>query len=102
MLNAALLGHKERSAGMLICWPGSQATAGVIGDKPGDEHLIMLLDPLDMALTVPPNPEDRLPTARFLRELAHSATLMADRIDPEGTARPRWEAAPDDSDSASS
>lgn len=101
MLDAAIRGRNNGLSGMLICWPGSQATTGVIGDQPGDEHLVLLLDPLEMALTVSPDPDDRLPTARFLRELAHSATLMADRIDPDGQARPRWEASPDESDGAS-
>ncbi|HEX5404638.1 MAG TPA: hypothetical protein VFX16_20305 [Pseudonocardiaceae bacterium] len=78
------------SPGMLICWPGPDATAGVFGDQPGDEHLIMLLDPLALALTTPPQPTDRPAMARFLRELAHSATLMADRVDPTGQFQPSW------------
>lgn len=78
---------------MVIVLPGSRATAGVIGDQPGDEHLMMLMDPFTMALTLPDKRQDWVSTARFFRELAHSATLMADRIDPMGLGRPTWDAA---------
>jgi hypothetical protein len=87
MINAADIG----SPGMLICWPGPDAMAGVFGDEPGQEHLMMLLDPLALALTTPPRPADRPLMARFLRELAHSATLMADRVDPDGHYQPSWD-----------
>jgi hypothetical protein len=70
------------SPGLLTCWPGDEAMAGVIGDEPGQEHLMMLLDPLVFALVTPPGEEGPQKMGQFLRELAHSATLMADRIDP--------------------
>lgn len=78
------------SSGMVIVLPGPQATAGVFGDELGDEHLMMLMDPFTLALTLPDKQQDWVPMARFLRELAHSATLMADRIDPGGLGQPAW------------
>jgi hypothetical protein len=70
------------SPGLLTCWPGDKAMAGVIGEEPGSEHLMMLLDPLIFALVTPPGENGSAKMGQFLRELAHSATLMADRIDP--------------------
>ena len=81
---------KGGSPGTLICWPGTQATAGLLGVELEDAHLMMLLDPLAMALTLPPQQADWPPMARFLRELADSATLLADHIDPDGRMQPRW------------
>ena len=78
------------SPGMVVVLPGSQATAGVFGEKPGDEHLAMMMDPFNLFLTLPDNRQDWVDTARFLRELAHSSTLLADRIDPEGVGQPTW------------
>ncbi len=75
------------SGGMVICWPGPKATAGVIfGNQPGDEHLMMVLDPLNLALTTPPERGDWPAMTRFLRELARSAIQMANRIVAIGQA----------------
>lgn len=81
---------KGGSPGTLICWPGAEATAGLLGVELEDAHLMMLLDPLAMALTLPPEQAGWPPMARFLRELADSATLLADQIDPDGRMQPRW------------
>jgi hypothetical protein len=77
-------------SGMVTVLPGTHATAGVFGDDPGDEHLVMLLDPFTLALTLPTNRDAWVHTARFLRELAHSAGLLADRIDPDAVGQPSW------------
>ena len=76
--------------GMLICWPGPLAMAAVIGvgpeHAPDDAHLVLRMDPLDLMLTPSPQPHGLMTMARFLRELAQSATEMADRIDPDKLA----------------
>ncbi|HEX4725907.1 MAG TPA: hypothetical protein VH333_25565 [Pseudonocardiaceae bacterium] len=80
--------------GMMVCWPGPQATAGVMfGQQPGDEHLVMLLDPVNVALTASPQAGEHATMTRFLRELARSALQMANRLAatdttpaPEGAA----------------
>lgn len=78
------------ASGMVTVLPGALATAGVFGDNPGDEHLVMLMDPFTLALTLPTKASQWVHTARFLRELAHSATLLADRIDPDALGKPTW------------
>jgi len=75
----------EAGTGMLICWPGPLATACVIGvgrgRTPDDAHLVLRMDPVDLMLTPSPQPHGVMTMARFLRELAQSATEMADWID---------------------
>lgn len=75
---------------MLICWPGPLATTTVIGVGPGrpaeDAHLVMRLDPVDLMLTASPQQHGVMTMARLLRELALSATEMADWIDPTRSA----------------
>ncbi|MBO0883608.1 MAG: hypothetical protein J2P17_25390, partial [Mycobacterium sp.] len=43
------------SSGVLTCWPGPRATAGLIGVDLADVHLMLLLDPVTIALTLPPD-----------------------------------------------
>ncbi|HEX5116450.1 MAG TPA: hypothetical protein VFW65_14740 [Pseudonocardiaceae bacterium] len=88
------------SPGTLFCWPGARATAGVIGVDLVDVHLMLLLDPLMMAVTMPPNEAEWPAMARFLRELADSADLIADRIDPAGLMQPSWIDSPADGSEA--
>lgn len=74
--------------GMLVSWPGTRAMADVVGiepgSHPGDEHLVMLLDPLNLSLTPSPQPDGRTTMVRFLRELVDAATRMADHLDASG------------------
>lgn len=80
----------EQWPSLVVVMPGSEATAGAFGDEPGTEHLVLLADPFNLALTLPSDPVKWVSTARFLRELAHSAALMADRIDPDGLGQATW------------
>jgi hypothetical protein len=74
--------------GMLLSWPGTRAAVDVVGIEPdslpGDEHLVMLLDPLNLSLTPSPQPDGRSTMVRFLRELVDAATRMADHLDASG------------------
>lgn len=90
MANMTVAPGETGSPGTLICWPGPRAMAGLIGVDLADVHLMLLLDPLTMALTLPPDKADWPTMARFLRELADAADLMADRIDPAGLMQPTW------------
>lgn len=75
---------------MLVSWPGTRAVVDAVGIEPDsgpdDEHLVMLLDPLNFSLTPSPQPDGRTTMTRFLRELADAATRMADHIDASGVS----------------
>lgn len=64
------------------CWPGPRAAAGVQEAPAGDPVLAVFIDPVSLVLAVPPFPDGRVVMARFLRELARSATQMAAELDP--------------------
>lgn len=66
------------------CWPGPRAAAGVQTTPSGEYLLSLLLDPMNLVVTVPPFPRASVSTARFLRELARSALRVAGEIDPLG------------------
>lgn len=64
------------------CWAGPDATVGVHQVHGGEKMLGIFLDPANIVLTVSPVPDGRVRTARFLRELARSASRMASDLDP--------------------
>lgn len=54
---------------------------------PGIHALILYLDPVNVAVQVPPFPEGPTVVARFCRQLAREATRFADLLDP---GAPGW------------
>jgi len=62
------------------CWPGARAGASAVEVAPGRLALSVYLDPMDVVLHVPPFPGGEAYLARFLRELARSATGLADQL----------------------
>jgi hypothetical protein len=90
MANLTFAPSTAGTPGVLTCWPGPRPTAGLIGVDLADVHLMLLLDPVTIALTLPPDTADWPAMARLLREMADAADLMADRIDPAGLMQPSW------------
>jgi hypothetical protein len=70
------------------CWPGPRAAAGVQEAPGGDPVLAVFIDPVSLVLVIPPFPDGRLVMARFLRELARSASQMAAELDLPADRRP--------------
>jgi hypothetical protein len=55
------------------------------------EHLpalVLYLDPVNMAIQLPPDPGGDLLLAKFCRELAREAAKLAAEIDPDGEPAP--------------
>jgi hypothetical protein len=68
----------------VTCWPGRDAAAGLMGVAEHAPALVMHLDPVDLAIQVPPFPGGDVVLAEFCRELAREATRLAAEIDPDG------------------
>ncbi|GDY33000.1 hypothetical protein [Gandjariella thermophila] len=66
----------------VTCSPGHNAEAGMVQVAPGIHALILYLDPVNVAVQVPPFPEGPKVLARFCRQLAREATRFADLLDP--------------------
>jgi hypothetical protein len=64
------------------CSPGRDATAGLVRVTPEFPALILYLDPVNMAIQLPPFPGGAQVLARFCRELSREAARVADEVDP--------------------
>lgn len=62
-------------------WPGARAATSVVEVAPGTLGLSIYLDPIDWVLNIPPFPGGEQYMVRFLRQLAHTAGELADRLD---------------------
>ncbi|RSM64872.1 hypothetical protein DMH04_50565 [Kibdelosporangium aridum] len=65
----------------VTCSPGKQATAGMVLVTPELPALILYLDPVNLAIQLPPFPDGSLVLARFCRELSREAARLADVLD---------------------
>lgn len=65
-------------------WPGARAGASAVEVSPGRLAFMVHLDPMDILLHVPPFPGGENYMARFLREVARSASGMADQLAAAG------------------
>jgi hypothetical protein len=83
----------------VTCTPGKDAAVAfmlVTGHLPA---LVMYLDPVNLAIQLPPFPGGGLLLAKFCRELAREAAKLAAEIDPDheaavGVARHRLQERP--------
>jgi hypothetical protein len=67
----------------VTCSPGRDAAAAFMRVTPQLPALVLYLDPVNMAIQLPPFPGgDRL-LAKFCRELAREAAKLAAEIDPD-------------------
>ncbi len=66
----------------VTCSPGQDAAAGFIRITENLPALVIYLDPVNVAIQLPPFPGGDLVLARFCRELAREATKLADAVDP--------------------
>jgi hypothetical protein len=67
----------------VTCTPGKDAAAGFMHLTEHLPALVIYLDPVNMAIQLPPFPGgDRL-LAKFCRELAREAAKLAAEIDPD-------------------
>lgn len=72
----------------VTCSPGKDAAAGYMRVTEHLPALVMYLDPVNVAIQLPPFPGGDLVLARFCRELAREAVKLADAVDPAGEAAP--------------
>jgi hypothetical protein len=67
----------------VTCSPGQDAAAGFIRVTEHLPALVMYLDPVNLAIQLPPFPGGDLLLAKFCRELAREAAKLAAEIDPD-------------------
>lgn len=65
----------------VTCSPSKDATAGMIRVTPELPALILYLDPVNLAIQLPPFPGGAQVLARFCRELSREAARLADEFD---------------------
>jgi hypothetical protein len=66
------------------CSPGKDAVAGYMRVTEHLPALVIYLDPVNVAIQLPPYPGGDLVLARFCRELAREAAKLAAAVDPAG------------------
>lgn len=66
----------------VTCSPGRDAAAGYVRVTEHLPALVLYLDPVNLAIQLPPFPGGGALLARFCRELAQEATKLADAVDP--------------------
>lgn len=72
----------------VTCTPGKDAAVAFIRVTEHLPALVLYLDPVNMAIQLPPFPSgDRL-LAKFCRELAREAAKLAAEIDPDNEPAP--------------
>lgn len=69
----------------MSCSPGPDAAAAFMRITPQIPALVIYLDPVNMAIQLPPTPDGERVLVKFCRELAQAATRLADAIAPEAT-----------------
>lgn len=68
----------------VTCSPGRDAAAGYMQVTENLPALVIYLDPVNLAIQLPPFPGGELVLANFCRELAREAARLAAAIDPVG------------------
>ncbi len=68
----------------VTCTPGGDAAAAFMRVTPQLPALVMYLDPVNMAIQLPPVPGGAELLAKFCRELSREAAKLAAEIDPDG------------------
>jgi hypothetical protein len=70
------------------CTPGNNAAAAYMRVTEHLPALVMYLDPVNVAIQLPPFPGGDMVLAKFCRELAREAAKLAAEIDPDGEPAP--------------
>ena len=70
------------------CTPGKEAAAAFMRVAPQLPALVVYLDPVNLAIQLPPFPGGDVVLANFCRELAREAAKLAAEIDPDGEPAP--------------
>lgn len=70
----------------VTCSPGRDAAAAFMRVTPQLPALVIYMDPVNMAIQLPPFPGGEQLLAKFCRELAREAAKLAEDIDPTSTA----------------
>ena len=70
------------------CSPGPNATAAFVRAAKRPPCLVMDLDPVSLAIQLPPFPGGDVVLAEFCRVLAAEAARLAAEIDPDGEPAP--------------
>ncbi len=84
----------------VTCSPGKDAAAGYMRVTEHLPALVLYLDPVNMAIQLPPFPGGEKLLAKFCRELSREAAKLAAAIDPVGeTTGPRHALRADGSES---
>lgn len=71
----------------ITCTPGRDAAAAFMRVTAQIPALVLYLDPVNVAIQLPPFPEGGQVLARFCRELAREAAKLADEVDPAGSSK---------------
>jgi hypothetical protein len=66
----------------VTCSPGKDAAAGFMRVTEHLPALVIYLDPVNVAIQLPPFPGGEQLLARFCRELAREATRLAEDLEP--------------------
>jgi hypothetical protein len=66
----------------VTCTPGKEAAVAFMRVTKHLPALVLYLDPVNLAIQLPPFPGGELMLAKFCRELAREAAKLADEIDP--------------------
>jgi hypothetical protein len=67
----------------VTCTPGRDAAVAFMRVTEHLPALVMYLDPVNLAIQLPPFPDGELLLANFCRELAREAAKLAAELDPE-------------------
>lgn len=67
----------------VTCSPGQDAAAAYMQITSEIPALVVYLDPVNLAVQLPPFPGGDRVLAKFCRELAREATKLADSIEPK-------------------
>ncbi|MGB3442984.1 MAG: hypothetical protein WBA97_29940 [Actinophytocola sp.] len=72
----------------VTCSPGRDAAAGFMRVTEHLPALVIYLDPVNLAIQLPPFPGGGVVLAKFCRELAREAARLAAEIDPDDEPAP--------------
>jgi len=72
----------------VTCSPGRDAAAAYMRVTPQLPALVIYMDPVKVAIQLPPFPGGDQVLAKFCRELAREAAKLADAIDPTDVSEP--------------
>ncbi|WP_075125985.1 hypothetical protein [Actinophytocola xanthii] len=79
----------------VTCSPGREAAAAFMRVTPLLPALVIYMDPVNLAIQLPPFPGGDQVLAKFCRELAREAGKLAAEIDPDGEPAPPEDATPE-------